>query len=602
MLFKLALTGMKSRMRDYFVLFFGLLVASSVFYMFESLALNKEFLLSNPTIGSVIVVFRIGTVLLSLITVVYIFYANTFLMNMRQKSYALLMMLGAKVSKIATMIFIETLTIGFFSTLVGGIFGIGLTSIVQQLLMKRLNIQVSNFSSWNTHAFMVTILFFIFLFFIVAIMNALSLIHQPILQLLKQEETPVRVKNNPFLFILEAITGFILLLISGYLFLNIAKHQIFGLTVSVFTVTLGTYFLFHSTVIAVLRLLKRLSNYSSKGLNNFTLGQLNFRIRDYTKILAMVTIIFALALGAITVGVSFKQAVTTMTKETASYDLVLNHSEKINEAKIQALEPVSEGTYHFKEDSQKIYYNASEWNEMPLKVLEKTGINTTAIKVQYTGDDFLSTPELIWQIKRFELTSQNAKESLMLSANEFAALDLSEGQLSLIEVNDFEQNIPLIQALVEENQANNPEIKGLEDINAFSQKYYVYELFNSLFSGFEFMGFFLGISFLTMLASCLMFKILSSAAGDQKRYEMLAKIGAPQTLLKRAIHKEIAILFLLPGIVGMLHVLFGLQMFTEFMRNPYSGVPLAFGIFLTLYFIYYLLTVHLYSRIVFQKN
>lgn len=601
MLFKFALTGMKARMRDYFVLFFGLLVASSVFYMFESLALNKEFLLSNPTIGSVMIVFRIGTVLLSLITVVYIFYANTFLMNMRQKNYALLMMLGARVRKIAALIFIETLAIGFISTLFGSIFGIGLTRLVQQLLTQRLNIQVNNFSAWNTQAFFVTLLFFILLFFLVAIINALSFVQQPILQLLKQEEAPIRVKNKPILLIFEAILGMALLFFSGYLFLNIAQYQILGLMLCLFTVTFGTYFLFHASVIVMLQLLKHRRRYSTKGLNAFTLGQLSFRIRDYTKLLAMVTIIFALALGAMTVGLSFRQAVTSMTQGTVRYDLLLNHSEKIDAAKIKALEPTLQGTYHFKEDAQKVYYDAAEWDKQPLIVLERTGLNTPATTREYSGADFISDPAAIWEIERFLLPSQEAKESLMLSPSEYEALNLPQGQLTLIEVADFEQKLPLIRELVAENKRNNPEIKGQEDRNAFSQKYYLYELFNSLFSGFEFMGFFLGLSFLTMLASCLMFKILSSAVSDQKRYVLLAKIGAPQTLLKRAIYKEIAILFLLPGVVGMLHVLFGLQMFTEFIGNPYSGVPLAFSLFLFLYVIYYGLTVSLYRRIVFQK-
>ncbi|MBK5514820.1 hypothetical protein JFT70_07070 [Bacillus sp. TH11] len=46
-----------------------------------------------------------------------------------------------------------------------------------------------------------------------------------------------------------------------------------------------------------------------------------------------------------------------------------------------------------------------------------------------------------------------------------------------------------------------------------------------------FMGFFLGIAFLAMMASCLMFKILSGASKDIMRYQMLRKIGVRQELL-----------------------------------------------------------------------
>ncbi|MDN6701229.1 MAG: ABC transporter permease, partial [Tetragenococcus koreensis] len=134
------------------------------------------------------------------------------------------------------------------------------------------------------------------------------------------------------------------------------------------------------------------------------------------------------------------------------------------------------------------------------------------------------------------------------------------------------------------------------------QKYDIYTIFNETFSGFEFMGFFLGIAFLTMLASCLMFKILSGAASDVARYDMLNKIGTRMSLLKKSIRREIAVLFLAPGVLGAIHVLFGLKMFTGLLSEPYTGIWLPFLIFFVLYFLYYLLTIWLYTDIVLKKN
>ena len=44
MLWKLSLTGIKGRLKDYIVLFSGLVMASAIFYMFQSMASNEEFL------------------------------------------------------------------------------------------------------------------------------------------------------------------------------------------------------------------------------------------------------------------------------------------------------------------------------------------------------------------------------------------------------------------------------------------------------------------------------------------------------------------------------------------------------------------------------
>lgn len=78
MLWKLSLTGIKSRLRDYIVLFSGLVMASAIFYMFESMASNTDFLNNNSTLAMTVFIFRFGSVLLGIITFVYILYANSF--------------------------------------------------------------------------------------------------------------------------------------------------------------------------------------------------------------------------------------------------------------------------------------------------------------------------------------------------------------------------------------------------------------------------------------------------------------------------------------------------------------------------------------------
>lgn len=65
---------------------------------------------------------------------------------MRQKAYAMYMMLGAKSRKIAKLIFLETLTIGIISIALGVIIGMGLTKVVSNLLINKLSISVTHFS------------------------------------------------------------------------------------------------------------------------------------------------------------------------------------------------------------------------------------------------------------------------------------------------------------------------------------------------------------------------------------------------------------------------------------------------------------------------
>lgn len=87
MLTKLAMTGFKHRWRDYLVLFSGLIMSSAIFYMFEALATNQDFLKQNTSISMVGLIFQFGSVLLTIITLVYIGYANSFLLSMRKRDY-----------------------------------------------------------------------------------------------------------------------------------------------------------------------------------------------------------------------------------------------------------------------------------------------------------------------------------------------------------------------------------------------------------------------------------------------------------------------------------------------------------------------------------
>lgn len=103
MLFKLSITGLKGKLKDYIVLLVGLVLSISIFYMFQTLASNKEFLEANATIKSIGYVFQVGSFLLAIITFFYVFYANSFLMSLRQKEFGMYMLLGAKNIKLQSL-------------------------------------------------------------------------------------------------------------------------------------------------------------------------------------------------------------------------------------------------------------------------------------------------------------------------------------------------------------------------------------------------------------------------------------------------------------------------------------------------------------------
>lgn len=598
MLLKMSLTGIKSKLRDYLVLFSGLVMASGIFYMFESMATNEAFLKSNSIISSVVMIFHLGTVLLSIITMVYILYANSFLMTMRQRDYAMFMMLGAKGRKIAQMIFLETLFVGIFATVVGSGLGILLTSGVNQLLSEQLNVKVAHFSPVNTQALLFTGVFFVILFLISAFINAGTMIKKPILSLLKANDTPNVKKRNKALLLLETLGGIGFLAVGYFMMTQVMTLAMIALVIALITIVLGTYLVFHGVMIFVLQVLKGTTNFSLKKLNNFTLSQLNFRIQDYTRMLSLVAMLFALALGALTVGLGFRNEIPKMTEQNSPYDLILNNAQNFAPEKLDDLAIKDNTTYDQKENDTTVYYVKEQLNAHPLTGIDYTGNRPK--KIQLTGDELAQDVQAMDSLRELELPEQKQKDHQLLDEAQFAALNLPETKLQVIQVKDFLKDLSKLQELTAENVKNNPSLQS-EDNFSLGQKVDTYNVFNGMFSGFEFMGFFLGIAFLAMLASCLMFKILSGANSDVIRYSMLNKIGTRKSLLQKSIRKELAVLFLVPGLLGVCHVLFGLQMFTTLLSEPYGDLLVPFSIFFFLYLIYYLLTVWLYSGIVLKK-
>ncbi|MGO3468465.1 MAG: hypothetical protein ACTIMJ_03935 [Weissella hellenica] len=86
-MFGIALKSLRSKWRDYIVLFVGLIISAAIFYMFSAMANNKAFLESNSIVSQISIIFVIGEILLGIITFVYLNFANAFLLRLRQSDY-----------------------------------------------------------------------------------------------------------------------------------------------------------------------------------------------------------------------------------------------------------------------------------------------------------------------------------------------------------------------------------------------------------------------------------------------------------------------------------------------------------------------------------
>ena len=604
MLFKISISGIKARWKDYLVLFSGMIITTAIFYMFEAISTNDKFTTSSPVGQNAKIVFIFGSILLAIITLVYVFYANNFLMSMRKHDYGLFMMLGAKSGIISKLIILETIAIGLISSVVGIIIGIGFTQVLSHFLAKLIHMSLTNFSAFYMPAVWTTIIMFLVLFIVAGFLNARTFVKTSALELLHSGQQSDWKQPKSLTLWIQAILGVGLLAGGYYAMYDIQRLKLMAIAIGLFTIVLGTYFVFNSFFVMLLQAFQR-SSLSTKGLNSFTLAQLKFRIRDYTKILSVVSLLFALALGAITVGTGFQNMVPKLASGNGYYSVAITNPNDRMNSLVNQIKDKSTITYQQKVDPQakRVYYRADQLQQQPLKYSEF--VDRAALKSKVSTSKLAEfkhvDSEACQELSSLQIPKVKAYQIKVVSAQTFNQINTRTNKLLLVRANNMDA------AATPLTKITNIQSKQYGDQNGqlVGGSFTMYQLLKSVFGSLEFMGIFLGIAFLAMLASCLMFKILSGAASDKVRFDMLNKIGTRRAVLNRSIIVQILGLFALPGILGIIDVAFGLQMFSRG-GLLVGGAYQTFGIttlgFLILYLIYFAVTVLIYSRIVVPKT
>ncbi|KUF32901.1 ABC transporter permease [Bacillus sp. G3(2015)] len=612
MLFKLSMSGLKSKLKDYIVLLVGLIMSISIFYMFQTLALNKAFIEANSVILSIGFVFQTGSVLLAIITFFYILYANSFLLSLRQKEFGMYMMLGAKKHKVTLLMFIETIVLGATSLLVGIAVGIGLAHLIGKLLMQQLDFTAPGYHAFYIPSTIVTCIFFFGLFVLSAIVNSIKLSRITVLQLVHADSKTDRVSVKGSKTVFFAVMSIILLTIGYASMIYMEKLRETGIIIALITVTSGTYMLFGTFLPLFIKKLKSNKKRTEKGLNAFTFAQLNFRINSLTKVLATVAMLVALGAGAISGGMAFKNNVMLAVNDFEIYDSVVHNPTAKEKEILDGITFKEKGEYRYKTDDKYVYYLKEDLEKNPPFIMDLNSVKERKVKK--------ASGELpIGAVSRF---SQEKSDNVIPQEWEFAfdwlephyvhpdrtikivdqkmydALKGLEGIVVFGKTDDF------LTYKKEWEKIDNLQLIKYKNLKAemLRSKYQSYEMQYGVASGTVFMGFFLGIAFLAMMASCLMFKILSGASSDITRYQMLRKIGVRREILSKSIYKELFLVFLFPAIIGIVHVLVGMNIFSFILADPYFGIWFPISIFIFIYAIYYYITVQLYKGIVLPKE
>ena len=122
-----------------------------------------------------------------------------------------------------------------------------------------------------------------------------------------------------------------------------------------------------------------------------------------------------------------------------------------------------------------------------------------------------------------------------------------------------------------------------------------------------FVGFYLGIIFLISSAAILALKQLSESSDNTEKYAALRRLGASNKMLNRALFVQIAIFFIAPLLIGIIHSIFGIMFASSIIEifgssGLLASIPITVSMIVLIYGGYFLLTYISSKRIISEKQ
>ncbi|WP_027633588.1 ABC transporter permease [Clostridium hydrogeniformans] len=317
-LFDIAFKNIKRNFQNYFLYFTSIAFSILIYFTFTSLQYNDQIAKALGAKASIAGAFKASAVVILVFAGVFIWYSNSFFTKKRKKEIALYSMLGLKKKQIGRMLFYETVVMGVIALVVGIALGSLLSKGFIALLFKLMDMQIIKTVSFSISMKAVgqTIGVFAIIFLIISI-HSYSLIYRfKLIDLFRAEE---RGESQPKVSTIISLLG-VIMVGSGYYFAsNLDKNfQLYALLTITLTIA-GTYILFSSFVVFMIKQLKKNKKRYFNGINMIGTSQLLYRIKGNARTLATIAILSATTLTAVGTTFSIYYFADKQARENSPY-------------------------------------------------------------------------------------------------------------------------------------------------------------------------------------------------------------------------------------------------------------------------------------------
>ena len=610
-----------------------------------------------------------GEIVVEIFCIIFLIYSNSFLMKRRQKEIGLYNILGLERNHIGIVMFLETIitSIGSFAGgIAAGIIG---SKLALLLLLKLLHIP-SVLGFYISVKGIFTCLFMFGIIFLMILFLNLAKIHlsRPV-ELLRGNNTG---EKEPAAKWLMALIGFICLG-AGYYLAITTESPIKAITIFLLAVILvmaGTYLLFTAGSIVILKFLRRRKSFYYRTGNFISISGMLYRMKQNAIGLASICILSTGVLLMIAMTVSIYFGMNDIMLNRYPYDVdmsVTSISEEECQTAIEAFEKaIADNKVPVEKSVEEIYLDIvcskngdqilikpantirNSDSVLVLSLLDQaeyerlTGIsanlNDGEIFAWYPSavqKDSVTVDETEFTVKKWldknpltcgeDAVSDNAV--LVVTDEDFKKFDemrteMYKGVSSAPAGEDLTLHLGLDITGSETDKIDfgTPVMEVVKDLKkngGLSENSWItsgirqqeYESYYADNGSLLFIGIFLGSLFLMGTAMIIYYKQISEGYEDQKRFEIMQKVGLSRREVRSSVRRQILMVFFLPLLMAMLHITMAFPMIRRMlllfgMTNTKLFIGCTAGtvlIFAVVYGLIYLMTARSYYHIVERK-
>ena len=648
LIFSMATSNLKKNHSLYLPYALTTIMVTMILYITHALSAMPE-LSTLRGGGAIAQTLGFGVIVVQLVALLTILYANAFVTKNRLKEYGLYSILGLDRKNIQLLSFIELLLFSVVSVGLGILLGIVFHRFSFAVLLKLIRIPIGIEYSMQLGSVGFVLISMAFIFGVVFFLNATKMYMSRPLEMLSEKK---KGETKGRFILLRALIGAGLLGGAYYMSQTIEAPvaALYSFFVAVLLVILATYILFDAGSIVLLSLLQKNKKLFYQPTNFISISNLKFRMRKNAAGLASICILSTMVLVTLATTVALQTGTADLLKKSYPTDYsatafvedtstIRQLSEQISKMKAQSKGTVSnemnylsvlraaksmeggvdiEGVYPGDSPAAFItFLSADDYNrifgtnfhpndnEAVLGLVKGDDKNVSAIRVngQLTLQvkEMIATSDFKEKLPQLPYVADNVYVAVVKDPTKMIDGKLGRGFYYALwntstdtaeKTEEFEAYVNVLEASNDDSIMVGSREDAAKDIYGFM---------GSLL----FVGALLSVAFFIGAVLVIYYKQISEGYEDRDRFVILQKLGIDQKTIKKSINRQVLIVFFLPLVTAFIHTAFAFKMYRKIIQlfgvdgNVTLNATIVIGaIFVVVYLIVYQITSRSYYKII----